>query len=191
MMESTSIWISYIGCIAGLIGASAWLAPWVYQKLAKPKIAGKMISFVETTGSLNQSDCLLYFVALNLISLNKTFNIKETKISVKYKNHQNIYSGKIYWARLNLWTMAKSSEQYSIKNPPEQSLPFLGTLPANTMVKVYLTFNVDKATLSEFKEITFTFIEYSNIECNLIIKHEDLDEVQMLFDDEIWIPVNN
>jgi hypothetical protein len=191
MAGSTSSWFSDLGAIAGLIGATAWLAPWVYQKFTKPSIEGRLISKFENAGKFKETDCLMHFLALNLISLDKEFNIKETNISVKYKDSPDTYSGSLFWARANEWAGPKD-ERLSLNILPEQSLPFLNSLPKNTTVKVYLTFSVDKAKLEEFEKITITFVEHSKHESKLVINSNDIISDQMLWDDRIWdlVPPN-
>ena len=69
--------LNNIGTIAGLIGASAWLAPWVYKKFTKPALKGRVVSHFENAGKFNSKKCLMHFLALNVISLNRCFNIKK------------------------------------------------------------------------------------------------------------------
>ncbi len=185
MPESTSSWFSYLGSIAGLIGATAWLAPWVYQKFTKPTIEGRLISKFENEGKFKDSKYLMHFLALNLISLNKSFNIKETKILIKYKDSPDTYSGTLFWARVNEWA-GPHGERLCLNISPEEALPFMGTLPKNITKKVYLTFRVDKTKLEEFEEIKLTFVEHSNCERELVIKHAEIVPDQILWDDRIW-----
>lgn len=191
MAGSATSWFSDIGAFAGIIGATAWLAPLVYEKFTKPSIEGRLISKFDNEGKFKDSNCLMHFLALNLISLKKSFSIKETQISVKYKDSQDTYSGSLFWARINEWR-GPDGKLLNLKILPEQSLPFLSTLPKNTATKVYLTFRVDKAKLEEFEELTITFIEHSNHTSKLVIKSEDIEPDQMLWDDRIWdlVPPN-
>ena len=44
MAGSATSWFSDIGAFAGIIGATAWLAPLVYDKFTKPSIEGRLIT---------------------------------------------------------------------------------------------------------------------------------------------------
>ncbi len=185
MADNVTSWFSDLGTIAGIIGASAWLSPLVYEKFTKPIVEGRLISHFSNKGKFKESECLLNFLAINLISLKKSFNIKETKISVRYKGGKDIYSGSLFWARKNSWTLADGGN-VSLNISPEHALPFLSTLPKNITTRVYLTFRVDKAELEEFDEIVITFIDHSKHESKIVINFSEINGDQMLWDDRIW-----
>jgi hypothetical protein len=67
---NASEFLTNIGSIAGLIGAFAWLAAWVYKKLTKPDLKGRVVSHFENAGECNSERCLMHFLSLNVISLN-------------------------------------------------------------------------------------------------------------------------
>lgn len=178
-----------IGAIAGFIGASAWLAPWVYKKLSKPELKGRVISHFENQGEFNSKKCLMHFVALNVISLNCCFNIKNTTISVKYKNTPDSYNGKIFWARKHEWA-GPNDERLRLEIQAEDTLPFVGTIPQDVTRKIYITFRVDKSELEEFEKIVIVFTEESGHKNTVEINKQAIDGDQMLWDDRIWIDVS-
>ncbi|MFV1977144.1 MAG: hypothetical protein ACC651_15485 [Candidatus Scalindua sp.] len=192
MAGDTNSWVSYFGAISGLIGASAWLAPWVYQKFTKPIIEAKIVSKFENTGKSRSTPCLMHFLALNIISLRRSFNIKDTNISVTYKDKKDKYTGTLFWARKNEWA-GPNGERLTLNILPEDTLPFVGTIPKDITRKIYLTFKVDKAELEEFEEIDITFIEQSGCQSKVSIKSNMIDPDQILWDDRIWkvVPPNN
>ena len=185
MCSDISSWVTYFGAVSGVIGASAWLAPWAYSKFSKPTLKARTLSLFANSGKFNNKNCLLYFLALNITSLKKCFNIDTIQISVTYEKNSVKYLGEVHWARKNEWA-GPSGERLSLDILPENTLPFIGTLPKNITKKVYLTFNVDKADLEDFKEIELIFIEQSSHSCKIIIKNENIKEHQLIWDDRIW-----
>lgn len=173
--------------LLSLVGASAWLAPYVYRKLTRPSLKGKLVSLFANSGSFNQQRCLLYFVALNVISLHRHFNIKETQITIRYKSSANEYSGKLYWARTNHWVTSRD-EHIKLIVPPEEMLPFVGTIPPNMTKKIYATFRVDKAELEDIEELKIIFVEESGKKSTVSIKQSAINEDLLLWDDRIWQP---
>lgn len=127
----------------------------------------------------------MHFLAINVISLNRCFNIKDTQISVRYKSTAINYKGELFWARKNEWTDT-NRERIKLKVQPEDTLLFVGTIPQDVTKKIYLTFRVDKAELEEFDEITLIFNEQSGCSSTVSIKSESIDGSQILWDDRIW-----
>lgn len=189
MSSEVNLFITYFGACAGIIGASAWLAPYVYKKIAKPIIKVKLMSRLENIGVFNDSPCLMHFMALNIISLNKCFNLKDVKLSISYNGSNDRYTGKMFWARVNRWVNSEN-EKLELSIVPEETLLFTGTIPEEKSVKLYLLFKVDKAELSEFDELKITFIEQSGHESDVVIKASDINPDQMLWDDRIWQKIN-
>jgi hypothetical protein len=189
MYFTASEWANNIATIAGLVGASAWLSPWVYNKLTKPKLKGRIISYFYNPGEFNGKKCLMHFVALNMISLNRSFNIQKTDISITYKNSPGSYHGKLFWARKNRWTGC-NGEQLRLEIQAEDALLFIGTIPQDVTKKIYLTFKVDKAELEEFEKIVIVFTEESGHKSTVEINRQSIDGEQMLWDDRIWIEVS-
>ncbi len=183
-MCNMAFWTTFI---LGLIGASAWLAPYIYNKLAKPTLKGRLVSHHQNSGQFNGRRCIMYFLALNVISLNRSFNIKNTQITVRYKNASDKYTGNLFWARKNEWTGA-NGERLILSVLPENTLPFVGTIPQDLTKKIYMTFYVDKAELEEFAEIVIEFNEESGCKSTIVIDGKSIDGEQMLWDDRIWIP---
>jgi hypothetical protein len=130
--------------ISGPIGAAAWLAPWAYKMISRPSLKGRLVSHFENAGEFNRKKCLMHFLAINVISLNRCFNIKDTQISVRYKGTASNYKGELFWARMNEWA-GPNKERLKLKVQPEDTLPFVGTIPQDVTKKIYLTFKVDKA----------------------------------------------
>jgi len=185
MCTYISEWSNNIVIIAGLIGASAWLAPWVYKKFSKPSLKGRVISHFENAGEFNHKKCLMHFLALNVISLNRCFNIKDTQISVRYKNASDNYKGKLFWARKNEW-VGPNRERLTLAILPEDTLPFVGTIPQDVTKRIYMTFRVDKDELEEFEKIVIVFIEESGRKSTIVIDKKSIDGDQVLWDDRIW-----
>ena len=194
MVDSTNSFVSCFGTAAGLIGASAWFAPYVYRILSKPTIKAKIISELVSPDFANGKFGLRHFVALNIISLNKCFNLKEIKVSISYPNNKEKYTGKLFYEEGGRWTIKKNiplameskQKEMILSITPKKYLLYTGTIPKEKSVILYLTFRVCKEKLSDFDDLTITFIEHSGRKCSVTTKHSDIEEDQMLFDNKIW-----
>lgn len=131
----------------------------------------------------------MHFLALNVISLNRCFNIKNTEISVKYKSTSDNYNGKLFWARKNEWA-GPNNERLRLEVQAEDTLLFVGTIPQDVTKKIYMTFSVDKAELEEFERIVIEFTEESGRKSTVAIDKRSIDGDQMLWDDRIWKDVS-
>ena len=184
MQEVIDNLIKFLVEACGPIGAAAWFAPWVFKKLSKPSLEGKLVSHYENSGTFNGEPCLMHFLAINVISLGGNFNIKNIQISLTYKGSSSIYEGDLFWARQNLW-VNRAGDYFELRLQPEDTLPFVGTMPQDITKKIYLTFRVDKATLEDFQEIQINFIDHSNVQSVIKVEHP-INGDQILWDDRIW-----
>ncbi|MBM2833809.1 MAG: hypothetical protein HW406_970 [Candidatus Brocadiaceae bacterium] len=182
MSNKLQFWTTFI---LALIGASAWLAPYVYKQFAKPSLKGRVVSHFENAGEFNSKKCLMHFLALNVTSLNRCFNIKDIQISIRYKNASDKYNGKLFWARKNEWA-GPNQERLRLAVLPEDTLPFVGTIPQDITKRIYMTFKVDKAEFEEFEEIMIVFNEESGCKSTIVIDKNSIDGDQILWDDRIW-----
>lgn len=104
---------------------------------------------------------------------------------MRYKGTASNYKGELFWARVNEWT-GPNKERLKLTIQPEDTLPFVGTIPQDIAKKIYLTFRVDKAELEEFDEIILIFNEQSGCNSTVSIKNESINGSQILWDDRIW-----
>ena len=185
MSKDIVSWLNYLVLFSGPIGAAAWLAPWVYKKISRPSLRGRLVSHFENLGQFNGKNCRMHFLAINIISLSQCFNIKDIQILVRYKGNPSDYRGELFWARENVWS-GPSKERLKLKIQPEDTLPFVGAIPQDVTKKIYLTFKVDKAELEEFDEITLIFNEQSGSSSTVSFKYGLINNDQILWDDRIW-----
>ena len=177
--------MSWITVAASLVGAAAW-TPWFFEWFAKSQLKARMVSQLDNSGTFAKKPCLLYFRAFSIVSLHKTFNISDVEIKVTYRDSDNAYSGTWIWARTDISRWKHDGKTYKCIVSPEDTLPYIGSLPKNQSKTVYLFFKVDKAELEEINELALRFIEQSGHVQDVIIKSEDVDSEQMIWDDRIW-----
>jgi len=188
--KDTVGWLNYLALLSGLVGAAAWLAPWAYKKISRPSLKGRLVSHFENVGQLNGKYCQMHFLAINIISLSQCFNIKDMQILVRYKGNPSHYNGELFWARKNEW-VGPDKERLKLMIRPEDTLPFVGTIPQDITRTIYLTFKVDKRELEEFEEITLVFNEQSGSRSTVSFKYELINSDQMLWDDRIWEEISS
>ena len=90
----------------------------------------------------------------------------------------------------NEW-VGPNKERLKLMIRPEDTLPFVGTIPQDITRTIYLTFKVDKRELEEFEEITLVFNEQSGSRSTVSFKHELINSDQMLWDDRIWEEISS
>jgi hypothetical protein len=171
--------------ISGPIGAAAWLAPFVYQKLKKQRISSQLISYLSMNGNYNNKNCVLYFLRINAVSINSDFNIKKTDVIVSYQDKSN-YKGEIFWAREYNWRNSNGLI-YTLNIEPEDTIPFIGTIQQNITKKIYLTFRIDKKINEKFEKIVIKLTNHNDIMIELLFDFPSNDD-KILWDDRIWIP---
>ena len=172
--------------VVAIIGALAWLAPWVYEVLQKPTLKGKLISQHMNKGFYTDKEGLLYFLSVSIISLRKQFNIKEIKIKVKYPGDDKEYNGTMCWFRKSTWVDSEG-KQIELRIPSDEFLGFMSTMPKDNSRKCYVTFLVDKGTMEEFDYVKLEFIPYRGNIQTIKFDKKDINPNLMLWDDNIWI----
>ena len=171
--------------IVAIIGALAWLAPWVYDVLQKPKLKGKLISQNMNKGYFRDKEGLLYFLSVSIISLRKQFNIKEIKIKIKYPNDDKEYNGVVCWFRKSFWVDAEG-KKYELVIPNNEFLSYISTLPKDDSRKSYITFFVDKGTMEEFDYVKLEFTPYRGNTQIINFNKKDINSNLMLWDENVW-----
>ncbi len=176
--------------LIALVGASAWAAPWVFEKITKPKLEGRMICKVDNSGTFMNEPCLFYFTELNVVSLNKAFNIANVEVEVIYEDSTEPFSGHWCWMRpdTSQWVVREGDHEvkYRCAISPEDTLPYVGSLPKNETKTVYLLFRVYKAELKQIEKLTIKFIEQTGLVRNIVVNAIDLDPAKMVWDYRIW-----
>jgi len=185
--------VSNFSQLTGIIGASAWFAPWVYQKFVRPDVKCQLMSIHGNPGIFIDKECTMHFLALNIISLNKEFHINMTKtqISTKYFDDMKIYPCEQFWARSSEWA-GPNCEQVKLKILPEQTLLFTSSLPKDVATKVYVLFKHEE-TIDTIKleRISITLVDYSNKKHKFVFNRHDIDVEKIVWDDRIWVPIKN
>lgn len=72
--------------ILSIIGTLSWIPYLINKFLTRAKIKGRIISDFVNTGTFANKPCMMHFMAFNLISLYKTFNISDINIQIRYKD---------------------------------------------------------------------------------------------------------
>jgi hypothetical protein len=180
--------MQWLTLFISLIGASAWAAPYVYEKFfSNPTLHGKLVSFYSNSGTSLGNNCQIYFLALNVTSLHNDFNVKDTNIKVSYKNGSTEYEGNITWYRRNSWIGPDAEDgNITLDIEPEDFLLYIGTIPQNITKKIYVTFSIDKAEPSVIDKIKIDIKAHDGNTAHLVFSGDSLKEEEMLFDDRIW-----
>src|SRR4030042_5620527 len=83
MNENRRFWLTLI---IGLIGAAAWLSPWVYEAIRINKFDGKIISIYN---NVTKDRKTLYFLfKLSVISRNKDYFLRDIDLKIKFPSSQ-------------------------------------------------------------------------------------------------------
>ncbi|HFG2029794.1 TPA: hypothetical protein ACGF6R_003582 [Vibrio cholerae] len=181
--------------VVSIIGASAWLAPYVYEKMKKSKLVGKAISCIsidDMTMTDNQtgkvvSAGVFYLYKLSISSLGSNFHPKDVAISVKYKDGVQL-TGKIFVPR-NINSNI-NGVAHKISPPRELLFPNVCVFQKDTAQHVYMPFVVDRATKELVNAVSFKFVDFSGHESVIEIDFTKIDSGQLMYD-EIIEPANS
>lgn len=186
LLVSLLVWQSVTFTLAA-VGAMAWAAPWVFKKFTKPQLKGRIISMLDNKGTYRGEPCLLNFIALNVVSLHKTFNIADVEVEVVYEGSAEPYSGHWGWVRPDMSEWVDSNgAKYRCHITPEDTLPYVGSLPTNKTKTVYLFFTVDKDELAKIEKLTIRLIEHTGLVQDIVVESDDLKPNQLVWDYRIW-----
>jgi len=185
-MSATSI----LTLIGSLFGAAAWTAPYVYSKCSKPKLKARLVSCSGSEANVINELAYINFFALNMISLNKSFQMKDINIKVKYKGIDEYFVGDWIWLRKLILPDYPQGNLVTLEIKPEDTLPFVGTLPKDSTKLVYLLFKTKVSNLTniEFEEIKLTFIDFKGKSQTINVTIPE--ESKIVYDDRIWKEVD-
>ncbi|MFS1892410.1 hypothetical protein [Vibrio lentus] len=184
-----------LALIVSIVGASAWLAPYFYEKFKKAKLVGKVISCItldDMTSTDNVSGELIsagvfYLYKLSVSSLGKNFHPKDVAINVTYQDGQSVV-GKISVPR-NITTNV-NGVPHRIAPPRELLFPNICVFQKDKAQHVFMPFNVDRATKGIVEKVVFRFKDFNGYESEIEIDFKKIDNGQLMYE-EILEPINS
>jgi len=169
-----------------ILGALAWL-PWIFEKINRPKLYGRLISNFDNQGFLNQKTGTLHFLKLSISCVNNNFNVDNISIQIKYLNNNKWYDGNLFWARTSIWSMnSEGTIKKQLVIPHENYLGFVNMFEKDKSSFYHLTFIVEKEKFEEFEIIKISFINPKKITESIEFRKENINPDSVLFDDNIW-----
>jgi len=196
-------WFEIITLVGSIIGALAWL-PFVWDIAQKPDIKGRLIGMSISGGSSFSYDDprnnsrieikgIAYYPKLVLTALNRDFNVKTIEVYVKYPNDSQTYKGITFYSSEHVMPVkTKNGETKTkiLKIPPSEHVALLTVLEHGRVTTVFIPFIVDKGTFSFFSEIEFKFYDYEDKTRSFIVKKEDMDIPNTLYEEQYWTEVS-
>jgi hypothetical protein len=172
--------------IVAIIGALAWV-PWLFDLVRPAKLSGKLISHYENGGEFNDRVGLLHLVKLALCTSNKSVQIRDIAIRIKYVDENQPRTAKWYWARFSHWTWpSPENAQKKLIISPECFLGFRISLLKDEPIVTYLTFFSERPGLAGFEWFELSLIGFNGKARKVRFSASEIDSEQMLFDDSIW-----
>ncbi len=196
---SEKMTLEIITLVISIIGALAWL-PSILEWCRKPIVKGRLVGLTYSEeGSYEADDPrtqskirikgICYYPKLALTALHKNFNVKLINVFVKYPNDPQIYKGTIYYApEINLSFKLRSGKQErkTLCIPPSEHITLLTVLEQGKMAAVFIPFIIDKGTFSFFDWIEFRFFDYKDKYQSIIIRKDDIDIPNTIFEKQYW-----
>ena len=180
--------------LVSIIGAAAWL-PFLYEKLKKPNLVGKVISTI-TIDDMTMTDNasggivskgIFYLYKLSVSSLGANFHPKNLKIKVVYGD-ENSFAGRVFVPRNMNGNLNGSPHKIS---PPRDLLyPNICIFKKDFAQQVYIPFCVDRATACEVKKVNFEFEDFHGHKSSIEIDFLKIDTSQLMFE-EIFEPLSS
>jgi len=186
-MENLS-WLHWLLAIAGSL---AWASPWVYEIFKKSVIKGRILAFLDMTDAdvnyldrktykINKIEGLEYVLKLSILSLNRSFNIRNIKAKIKYSDAQWRDAKLFYAENINIRIRnLKGTIVKHAKIEPRNHMSFLSVLDKDKTYDVWVTLIVDKATTTQFEELVFVFYDYKEKVQQISFKWSDIDSLNL------------
>ena len=183
MNENSRFWLTLI---IGLIGAAAWLSPWVYEAIRINKFDGKIISIYN---NVTKDRKTIYFLfKLSVISRNKDYFLRDIDLKIKFPSSQYL-TATARNNRLVVFNIDGVFKKLTIKD--KDFLNNLSVLKKDFAEVGYLFFSIDYDKDEPIEEVAFIFKSYDkNKQRTINFKQNDIQEKKLLFDDSIWTAVN-
>lgn len=169
----------------------------IYDRVKKPKIGAKILSFAYSpkatfngTG-MDQKPFTIkgqqYFFKFSIQVIQKNFFFSDVEIKVKYPNDNNKYDGKIYWSDPITWNF-NNGKTFDLRIPKNDFLWFNNILPLNIVSFQYVSFMVEVDKMEMIEEIEIIFVKPNGKRKNIKpIKISQVDPMKVLHDKEIWV----
>lgn len=174
--------------LISLVGASAWLAPFVYEKFSKVKLVGKVISCISLdsiTMTNNDSGKVVgagtfYLYKLSISSLGRNFYPKDLKIKVRYDDGK-LYDGRVFVPR-NINTNY-NGVPHKVSPPRNLLFPNVCIFQKDSAQHLYIPFLVDRASKGEVEKVHFNFIDFKGISSEIEIDFTEIDDGLLVFEE--------
>ena len=191
MCSSTFDWTFWTTFVLALIGALAWLQPFVFSWFQIEEINGKILSNDANIGSVpnNSNHQTIYFQKVAIFSKNKDFFPKDIKVVIKYPSigtelpcvlwtwKELIFTfreqGKIIQKKLNI-----NLSDYLI-----QSIVF----QKNETKVGYISFSVDFIKDEMFEYVRYEFVDFKGKKRNITFSEKDIEANKLVHDSNIWV----
>ena len=169
--------------IISIIGALAWLAPFIYSKLTPNKINGKIISVYKNFNKDMTKIFLLFKVSL--VSRNKDYYLKDIDLNIKFQSSNFITTTAVN-NRLTVFTYDGIPKKLLV--PGNEFINNLSVLKKDSPVVGYLLYTLDYSVDEDYDVIEFIFKSYKSKKTKkLTFKNKkDIKSKKLLFDDSIW-----
>jgi len=187
--------IETITLIISIIGASAWLAPYAYDKLKTIELVGKLVSIIviddmetkdNTTGTVVSAG-ILYIFKLSITALGGNFHPKSVETDVTYEDGTKL-RGKILIPR-NIHTDVNGVLN-KIAPPRELLFPNICVFQEGTAQHVYMPIAVDRATKGVVKKVKFWFTDFKGRTNSVEIDFDKINQGELMFE-EIFHPIKD
>src|SRR3989338_9444516 len=186
-----------LSVLALIISIIAIFLPYLVSIFKKSKFHGKMFNIYAavdfkfySNGKISASG-IGYFLKTSIVVSNKSFEVKQVDVNIKYPGDVKMYKGTIF--RSNKFSLTWKDDlsftdgDYKINISSEQDILSLSYISKDDSKNYYISFFVDKATYEDFEEIELTFTDYKNEGKKLKLQRKDIDERNSLIKSEIWL----
>ena len=184
--------------IISLIGALAWFAPWIYDKLTKTDLQIKLISQYGSIGSVNTPDIKitmgnLYLMKFAIVAKNKGFDYKDIDIKIKLPSINESIKGKIYTARFSYYTLIESGQPVlkQLLISQNEELIYNCYIEKDKPLIGFIAFAIDTAIDENYEKLEINFVGFDNKKITKEILNTDVKGSKLFYDDKIWKDIPN
>ncbi len=191
MSNSKFDWTFWTTFALAIVGALAWLQPFVISWFQVVEINGKILSNDANIGHIpnHSNHQTIYFQKVAIFSKNKDFFPRDIKVFVKYSSIANELTCILWTWKELIFTFQEQGQNIrkklniNLSDYLIQSIVF----PKNETKVGYVSFSVDYQKDEMFEYIRYEFEDFNGKKKKITFSEKEIEANKLIHDSNIWV----